>query len=264
MFGMAQTDWDPQQYDRFKAQRSQPFWDLVAMIRPGRIERAVDLGCGTGELTSEVASKLDVGIMLGIDSSPSMLEQAERFSVPGLDFAEDDISSWTSPAEFDLVLANASLQWVPDHEAVLARWSAALRPGGQLVVQVPANSDHASHLASVAVAHTEPYLAAMNDAPPPDPVADNVLAPEAYTALLYALGFTEPNVRLQVYPHVMPSTASVAEWTKGTSLTRFFKVLPAELHAPFVDDYRAELVRRIGDRSPYLFAFKRILIHGQR
>ncbi len=260
---MAGDGWDPQQYERFKAQRSQPFWDLVAMIRPGRIERAVDLGCGTGELTSEAATQLGVEAMLGIDNSPAMLAEAQRHARSGLVFAADEIATWSSAADHDLVLANASLQWVPDHESVLARWVAGLRPGGQLAVQVPANSDHASHLASVSVAHTEPYLSAMNGVPPSDPVADNVLAPEAYAELLYTLGFTEPNVRLQVYPHVMPSTASVVEWTKGTSMTRFFKVLPGELHAPFVDDYRAELIRRVGDQCPYLFAFKRVLLHGQ-
>ncbi len=102
----------------------------------------------------------------------------------------------------------------------------------------------------------------MNGAPPADPVAENVLAPDAYAELLYSLGFTEPNVRLQVYPHVMTSTGAVVEWTKGTSLTRFFKAMPAELHERFIDDYRAELIRRVGDHSPYLFAFKRILVHG--
>ena len=48
------TDWDPAQYERFKAQRSQPFWDLIDLVQPVRIERAVDLGCGTGELTDEL------------------------------------------------------------------------------------------------------------------------------------------------------------------------------------------------------------------
>jgi trans-aconitate 2-methyltransferase len=259
---MASDDWDPQQYERFKAQRSQPFWDLVAMIRPGRIERAVDLGCGTGELTSDLAGQLDVGTMLGVDNSPAMLSQAQRFARPGLKFRVGEISDWTSDGDHDLVLANASLQWVPDHESVLARWAAGLRSGGHLAVQVPANGDHASHLASVAVANTEPFLSAMHGAPPPDPVADNVLAPEAYAELLYSLGFAEPNVRLQVYPHVMPSTAAVVEWTKGTSLTRFFKAMPPELHDPFVHEYRSELIRRVGDHSPYLFAFKRILMHG--
>ena len=100
----------------------------------------------------------------------------------------------------------------------------------------------------------------MGGAPPPDPVAVNVLLPERYAELLFELGMVEQHVRLQVYPHVLPSTAHVVEWTKGTSLTRFFARLPDELHEPFVDAYRDELLRRIGDVSPYLFAFKRILM----
>ncbi|HUF98750.1 MAG TPA: methyltransferase domain-containing protein [Ilumatobacter sp.] len=257
------ADWDPTQYERFKAQRAQPFWDLIDLLNDDPLARAVDLGCGTGELTAAAATQLSVGQMTGIDNSPAMLAEAQQHARHGVEFVHGEIDTWTSAADHDLVLANAALQWVPDHAEVLTRWTAALRSGGQLAVQVPANSDHASHLASVAVAHTEPFLSAMGGDPPPDPVADNVLAAEAYAELLYRLGFADPNVRLQVYPHVMPSTAAVVEWTKGTSLTRFFKVLPRELHTPFVDAYRHELIKRVGDHSPYLFAFKRILMHAR-
>jgi trans-aconitate 2-methyltransferase len=90
-----------------------------------------------------------------------------------------------------------------------------------------------------------------------------VLRPEEYATLLHGLGVTEPHVRLQVYPHVLPSSASVVDWTKGASLTRFFKHLPDDLHRPFVDAYRDELLARIGAHEPYLFAFKRILMWGR-
>jgi len=257
------ADWDPAQYERFKAQRSEPFWDLVELIQPRGIDRAADLGCGTGELTAAAAERLGVGEMVGIDSSPNMLESASAVVAPGVSFASGDIATWTSAADLDLVLANASLQWVRDHPGVLARWVAALRPGGQLAVQVPANGDHHSHLASAYVATLEPFVSAFDGDPPADPVTANVLRPEEYSMLLYELGFAEPHVRLQVYPHVMPSSASVVEWTRGTSLIRFFKRLPDELHEPFAEAYRTELLSRIGDHRPYLFAFKRILMWGK-
>ena len=76
-------------------------------------------------------------------------------------------------------------------------------------------------------------------------------------------GVADQHVRLQVYPHVLPTSAHVVEWAKGTSLTRFFACLPDELHEPFVEAYRKELLGRIGNRQPYLFAFKRILIWGR-
>lgn len=257
------VDWDPEQYHRFEKQRAQPFWDLVEMIHRGAIDRAVDLGCGTGALTVAAAERLGIGHMTGIDNSPRMLEVAETHGRVEIDFAYGDIARWTSDGDHDLVIANAALHWVPEHAAVLERWIAALAPEGQIAVQIPANHDHHSHLASVEVATREPFASAFDGEPPPDPVAVNVLAPDEYSSLLYDLGIVEPHVRLQVYPHLFESPADVVEWTRGSSLTRFFRRLPVELHETFVDAYREELLARIGRQSPYLYTFKRILMWGR-
>jgi trans-aconitate 2-methyltransferase len=259
------TDWDPAQYHRFAAERAQPFCDLLDLVRPSSARRGVDLGCGTGELTAAAADRFGVTSMTGIDSSPAMLERAAAHARDGLSFEQGDLAAWTSGADHDLVLANASLQWVGDHPGVLARWAAGLAPGGQLAVQVPANADHDSHLAITAVAHREPFVSAFGAAGPPvDPVAVNVLAPERYAAVVHDLGFAEQHVRLQVYPHVLATSADVVEWTRGTSLTRIFAALPTDLHDRFVGEYRAELVARVGDRSPSFSAFKRILVWARR
>ena len=258
------ADWDPEQYRRFARERAQPFHDLIELVRPVPGGRAVDLGCGSGELTAEAARRLGLASVLGIDRSPAMLADAAAHADATVAFAAGDIADWTADGDLDLVLANASLQWVPDHRAVLARWARALRPGGQLAVQVPANADHASHRAIEAVAHREPFHAAFAGGPPPDPVAVNVLAPEAYAELLHELGFEEQHVRLQVYPHLLAGPADVVEWTRGTSLTRIFAALPAELHDAFTQAYRDELLVRTGDGAPYLYTFKRILMWGRR
>lgn len=258
------ADWDPAQYERFEEQRARAFWDLVDLVHRGAIERAVDLGCGTGGRTVEIADRLGIGHLTGIDNSPKMLDVASRRGRVAVDFVYGDIARWTSDADHDLVLANAALHWVPDHAAVLERWVAALAPHGQLAVQMPANDDHPSHLASSFVAAQEPFASAFDGEPPPDPVAANVLAPERYATLLHELGLDELHVRLQVYAHVLESTASVVEWTRGSSLTRFFRRLPEELHQPFVDAYHAELVARVGEHAPYLYTFKRILMWARR
>jgi len=260
---MSQTDWDPDQYRRFAEERAAPFWDLVSLVEADGVGRLVDLGCGDGQLTVEAARRLKVDSATGIDSSPAMLEKADSIRDAGLAFEPGDIGNWTSESDFDLVLANASLQWVPDHEAVLKRWTAALAPGGQLAVQVPANGDHPSHVVADEIGMVEPFYSAMDCDPPPNPTLVNVLAPEVYATLLHDLGFVAQNVRLQVYPHVLRSSNEVVEWVRGTNLTRFFKRLPAEMHDPFIDAYRERLLERIGDRSPYFFSFKRILMWGQ-
>jgi trans-aconitate 2-methyltransferase len=255
--------WDPTQYRRFAAERAQPFWDLAALVEnDAPIHRAVDLGCGSGELTVELGERLGIGRLAGIDSSESML--AETPKDRDVTFALGDITGWTSAGDHDLVFANASLQWVPDHPTVLARWTNALGPGGQLAVQVPANADHQSHLIAAEVGASEPFAAAMGGTVPPDQVAANVLRPEDYAVLLHDLGFARQHVRLSVYGHVLDDTAAVADWVRGTSLTRFFAVLPTELHEQFFATYRERLVSLLGARSPYFYPFKRILMWARR
>lgn len=261
--------WNPGQYAHFAAERSQAFWDLIDLVHLpacGAFGRTVDLGCGSGELTAAVTDKLNILEMVGVDSSDAMLAQARtQLADDGrLRFAKGDISKWTGRGDHELVIANASLHWMPDHPGVLARWWAALEPGGQLAVQVPANADHPSHRVAAQVAATEPFLTAFNHMPPPDPVAQNVLAPEQYALLLDELGAAQQHVRLQVYPHHLESAASVVEWTKGSTLVRFIKLLPADLVEPFIDAYRERLLDTIGDGSPYFYTFKRILIWARR
>jgi trans-aconitate 2-methyltransferase len=256
------SDWNPTQYHRFADERSQPFVDLIGLVQLDHpLRRAADLGCGSGELTALAAERLALADTLGVDNSPAMLAAAAAHDRPGLRFEHGDIARWTSNADHDLVLANASLQWVPDHPAVLARWRAALAPGGQLAVQVPSNAHQPSHVVAREVAQLPRFVDAFGPAgPPPDPVEHNVLAPEDYARLLYELGFVEQHVRLQVYPHLLGESRDVVEWVRGTTLTRFQKVLPADMFAEFLAEYETRLLARIGVHSPYFFPFRRVLL----
>jgi trans-aconitate 2-methyltransferase len=254
--------WNPEQYDRFKAERTAPFRDLVAMVQPVPGGRVVDLGCGTGELTDELHLITRSASTLGLDSSAAMLAKAR--ATPRVEFREGDIATFTSASPFDVVFSNAALQWVPHHRELLARLAALVAPGGQLAVQMPANSDHASHLVATDVAGEEPFASAFAGGPPPDPVRTNVLRPEQYAELLDELGFTQQHVRLQVYGHHLDSTADVVEWVKGTTLTRFRERLPAELYDAFVVRYRDALVSVLGEDGPYFYAFKRILFWARK
>ena len=91
-----------------------------------------------------------------------------------------------------------------------------------------------------------------------------VLTPDAYARLLYRYGFSDPKVRLIVYPHVLAGRDQVVEWVKGTLLTEYGRHLPPDLFDPFVDEYRSRLVPRLDAGQPFFFPFKRILCWGQR
>lgn len=243
--------WDPTQYRRFQAERDQPFVDLLALLAPVDRPIVADLGCGDGRLTAVAHQRLGAASTLAIDSSASMLAAAPE--ADGIRFELDDIGTWATPRGFDVIIANASLQWVPGHRAVLARWIGSLAAGGQLLVQVPANSDHPSHQLVGEVA-TELGLDVPDDA-----VDANVLDPLSYAELLVALGAEQQSVRLQVYAHRLPSTPEVVEWVKGTTLTRVRQVADEPTYERFLSRYRQRLLEVVGDQAPYTYLFKRIL-----
>lgn len=248
--------WSPAQYERFRLERRQPFDDLLGLVRRAPGMRVIDLGCGTGELTAKLHERLDARRTLGIDDSPAMLERARVRARPGLDFAPGDIAAFAIGSEYDLVFSNAALQWLPDHERLLARLTRALAPGGQLAVQVPANQDHPAHIAARQLAAEEPFASAMREPGP----ANEVLAPERYAALLDHLGYAEQHVRLQVYAHRLASRDEVVEWLRGSQLTTFEARLTPVLFAEYLARYRTRLASRLADTRPFFFPFKRILL----
>lgn len=251
--------WDPRIYDRFAAERRQPFDDLLALVTPCPGGRVVDLGCGTGALTAELHHRSGAAETLGIERSTTMLEAARP--EPGLRFERGEIERFEGSG-IDVVFSNAALQWVPDHATLVPRLVSALAPGGQLAFQVPANHDHPSHRLAHRMAHEEPYFSAFRGQPPPDR-GDTVLAPEAYAELLDGLGAVELHVRLQVYGHHLPSAADVVTWVRGTLLTPFQAALDDTTWAAFVAEYEDRLVRELGTAEPYFYAFKRILVRAR-
>jgi trans-aconitate 2-methyltransferase len=259
---MAGDAWNPEQYARFRDERSRPFYELLALVQPQPGMRAIDLGCGTGELTAALHRHVQARETIGLDSSPAMLAKAQAVAGSGLRFVEGEIAAFAADGageRYDLIFSNAALQWVEDHPALLRGLAARLTPGGQLAVQVPANGDHPSHLTAAEVAQEEPFRSALGGHVRHFPI----LAPEAYATLLDELGFEEQHVRLQVFGHHLGSRDEVVEWVKGTLLTDYQKRLTPEQYGAFLERYRERLRPRLAGTRPYFYAFKRILFWGR-
>ena len=251
--------WDPARYERFRAEREQPFRDLLQLVGVRQPERVADLGCGTGALTQDLHRTLQSQETTGVDSSPAMLQRAQALVEPGLSFVEADITVWTPSAPLDVVFSNAALQWVDDHHSLFERLARMLRPGGVLAVQMPANYDHPSHTVAAEVALEEPFASATGSYARVAPV----LAPEAYAELLYRLGLIDLHVELRVYCHELESSAAVVEWVRGTLLTDYWVRMPEVMFDEYLARYRERLLAVIGDARPYLYAFKRILLRAR-
>ncbi|HUP50785.1 MAG TPA: methyltransferase domain-containing protein [Thermoanaerobaculia bacterium] len=243
--------WSPDQYERFKNERAQPFHDLLGLIEPRPRMHVVDLGCGTGELTRTLHDHLLAEETLGIDNSETMLLRSGPLRSEVLRFEEGDIEAFVTDRPFDLVFSNAALHWLPDHEKLFTRLASFLTTRGQIAVQMPANDDHPSHAIAAEVARE---LGAA-------PRAEHTLPPERYAALLHRLGFKRQHVRLQVYGHELPSAADVVEWNRGALLTDYEQRL-GERFPRFLETYSERLTKALGTTTPFFYTYKRILLWG--
>ncbi len=107
---MSQDAWNPTQYEKFKEERSQPFFDLMNLLETPRSRiKVIDLGCGTGELTAELHHFVRADQTTGLDSSEQMLLKAQVFAENNLNFVKGDIQTWSPSEDYDVIFSNAAL-----------------------------------------------------------------------------------------------------------------------------------------------------------
>lgn len=249
--------WDAERYDRFAEQRRRPALDLLERVPPAPGGRVADLGCGSGWCTPLLHERTGAAVTVGVDTSARMLEGSAVHRADGIRFEERDLAD--VDGEWDVLFANASLQWLPDQRAALRSLVGRLRPGGTLAFQVPANFGHPSHTVADDVGcgfGLEPLERTIG-----------ALDPAAYAEVLHDAGIPEPDVVLRIYGHAMARTEDVIDWASGTLLTSFEARLGPDEFAVFRDEYRRTLLERLGDPDgtrPYFYAFPRILASGRR
>lgn len=242
---MGDTVWDPDQYARFGDERGRPFADLLARVGAQSPAAVADLGCGNGPSTLALAERWPGATVCGIDSSPQMLRSARELDVAGrVTWIEADLRDW-SPESLErrpeVIVTNATLQWVPGHLGLIERVVRALPAGGWFAMQVPDNFDAPSHTLMRDVAATHSRAADLIVAT----TRLGVERPEAYLEALAALG-CDVDVWSTTYLHVLDPAGEVAdpvlEWVRGTGLRPVLAVLtdPGE-RDEFVVSYRARL-----------------------
>jgi trans-aconitate methyltransferase len=124
--------WDSELYDHQHSFVAEYGKGLLEFVPFDRTQEILDLGCGTGVLTAELAERC--GYVLGIDSSLEMIEKA-REAYPALDFQLVNALELPYDHEWDVVFSNAVFHWIPDHDLLLSRINRSLKPAGKLVCE---------------------------------------------------------------------------------------------------------------------------------
>jgi trans-aconitate 2-methyltransferase len=253
--------WDPGQYGRYADERGRPFVDLVARIDASAPRRVVDLGCGPGNRTALLAARWPDAAVEGIDSSEEMIASALPLATGRLSFDVGDVAGWAMPADADVVLSNATLQWVPDHQSLVTKWASTLPAGGWLAFQVPGNFASPSHALMRAVAGESRWSAALEGVLRHH---DSVGSPSSYASLLLSAGLVT-DVWETTYLHVLTGSDPVLEWLRGTALRPVLAALSDSESAEFCAALASAL------RAAYpatehgtIFPFRRIFAVGHR
>lgn len=228
--------WSATQYAQFEDERTRPVRDLVAAVPTAEVRRAVDLGCGPGNSTEVLAARWPGAQVFGIDSSADMVAAARK-RLPAVPFHEADVTAWDDPGPYDVVLANAVLQWLPDHEGLLPRLAGHLALGGSLAVQMPDNLEEPAHVLMREVAAEGPWQGKLLGA---SGHRAQMGSPAWYYGVLRPYA-ARVDVWRTTYHHVLAGGADgIVEWFKGSGLRPFL--------APLTDAERTEYLARYRDR----------------
>jgi len=232
----AKPDWDAAQYLRFEDERTRPPADLLARVPLSEPKRCIDLGCGPGNSTELVAARFPGAVTEGLDSSPDMLEKARK-RLPNLSFVIGDVNSWSDAAGYDLIFANAVLQWLPDHQGLFPRLARSLTSGGCLAVQMPNNLSEPSHVSMDEAAAEGPWAHRLANARASKAVIGSF---SDYRRWLMEAG-CEVDIWQTTYVHALAGHDAIVEWFKSTGLKPYIDPLPAEEREAFLASYREKI-----------------------
>jgi trans-aconitate 2-methyltransferase len=251
------VDWDAERYHRLS--EPQVAWGrrVLERLAPRAGERVLDLGCGTGRLTADIAARTGT-LVVGADRSPAMVEQARVRRAPHTAFVLADGVALPFAGMFDAVFSAATFHWIEDHERLFRAVRQALRPGGRLVAQCGGGPNLSRLLAR---AHAlmdsvrfNPWFGEWRD-------PWNFAGVDETRARMEAAGFTAVDVSLEPAPTTFPDALAYADFISCVCVRHHVDKLPSPDRAAFV---AALAEQASGDDPPYTLDYWRLNMAGTR
>lgn len=248
------SNWNPEQYEKFIKDRTQPAIDLASRIDFENPVNILDIGCGPGNSTRVLKNRFPNSKVIGADNSVEMLEKASSLN-PDLDFIRLDISGDLSAftEKFDIVFSNACIQWIANHKKLLPKLMTLINPNGILAVQIPMQKEHPVHMIINELADSEKWHSKLTKRK-----YNNLTATEYFDVLSSVS--SNFDIWEITYYHHMPDYKSIIEWYKGTGLHPYLEQLTDEDRKEFIADVYTKLKVRyqLQKNGEIMFRFPRL------
>jgi trans-aconitate 2-methyltransferase len=254
--------WSARQYVTFEQERTRPARDLLAAIPPVEARSVIDLGCGPGNSTELLVEHFSGATVRGLDSSGDMIDAA-RQRLPAVAFDIADIGRWDEPGPFDVIFANAVLQWLPDHATLLPSLVNKLAPGGTLAIQMPDTLHQPSHRLMRDIAANGSWAQQLARAAD---TRTEVADASTYYSILKP-HCSRVDVWRTTYHHPLAGgAAGVVQWFKGSGLRPFLDPLDEGQRAQYLEQYlhAVEQAYPALDDGTVLLPFPRVFMVATR
>jgi len=237
-------EWDAEDYRDWSSQQKEWGRELLAKLHIKGDERVLDIGCGDGKLTAEIAERLPQGSVMGIDSSEEMIRLASETyptdTFPRLSWRVMDARRLDLEEEFDVIFSNAALHWIKDHQPVLSGIRRSLVPGGRTLLQMGGRGNASNVVEILAeILGREEWNRYFHHFSLPY----GFYGPEEYREWLKEAGLTPVRVELVPKDMVHQGREGLAGWIRTTWLP-FTERVPGELRERFIDELVDGYVRR--------------------
>jgi trans-aconitate 2-methyltransferase len=236
--------WNPKDYAKNSQNQFQWAKELIPKLKLQGNEALLDIGCGDGKITAEIAKSLPQGSVVGVDSNAGMIKLAKdtfpQESYPNLSFEVMDARKLIFQNQFDIAFSNAALHWIIDQQTMLNCVQRSLKPKGRVLFQMAGKGNAQAVLGVLDEMLIEQPWSKFFDGFT-FPYA--FLSPEKYRALLSEANL-EP-FRIELFPKEMRfgDAEGLAGWVRTTWLP-FTERLPVELREDFVAEAVSRYLRK--------------------
>lgn len=243
MLRLLSMTWNASEYAKNSLGQYAWAMSLIERLDLAPDDHVLDIGCGDGKVTVEIARRVPSGHVLGVDRSEDMVELAQQTwcpSIPNVEFRVADARALRPPDAFDYVFSNSTLHWIPDHPAVLSGVAAALKPGGRLAFSMGGRGTASAVYSAIGeLAQLEPWGGFLAGVVSPH----YFYGAEEYNEWLPQAGLAPRRVELVPKPMRLAGKSGLEGWLRTTWFL-YTDRIPTERRAQFLD----ELAQRVRAR----------------